>query len=161
MSNPKWCMCMVCGDVIYAGPGFHPIPRECGCKATRVVPTLERGFVQWDRQMYKDAAIREGERVLARVTMEAVRRAAAEAVSFGYEEGSNEYKQAVHEAKQAVAQRAKEITDAEIGSFPTEPEIEYAAEGEQLYAHEPVAPPSTITQIYQKHWQDVEAGKDV
>lgn len=43
---------MVCGDVIYAGPGINPILRTCECQATSVRPTEERGYVLWDKDMY-------------------------------------------------------------------------------------------------------------
>lgn len=53
MKQPHWVLCSLCNDMVYAGPGINPIPRECECKATRVVPTEQRGFVQWDTARYK------------------------------------------------------------------------------------------------------------
>lgn len=53
MKQPEYAMCMVCGDVLYAGPGMNPIPRECECKATIVIPTEERGFVRWSEELYE------------------------------------------------------------------------------------------------------------
>lgn len=49
---PKWVMCMVCGDVIYGGPSAFPLPRECSCKATIVVPKEDRGYVKWKPEEY-------------------------------------------------------------------------------------------------------------
>ena len=73
MRTPKYAMCMVCGNVIYAGPGMNPIPRECDpqCAATIVIPGEERGFVRWDQAKYKAAAIKQAENTRDRVMREA------------------------------------------------------------------------------------------
>lgn len=96
---PKWAMCMVCGDVIYAGPGFHPLPRECECGATVVLPREDRGYVKWDPVRYA-------------------------------------------------------ANDA------TEPEIEYAKEGEVLSPVVPVAPPTTLSDVYRSHMNRIERGQE-
>lgn len=58
---PKWVMCLLCGDVIWGGPSIHPMPRECSCKATVVVPRIDRGYVRWDAERYKAAGETEPE----------------------------------------------------------------------------------------------------
>lgn len=60
IGQPHWAMCLVCGDVLYAGPGINPILRECECTATAVRPTEERGYVLWDKEKYAAAGIEGG-----------------------------------------------------------------------------------------------------
>lgn len=59
--QPEYVMCPLCEDIIYGGPGVNPIPRECECKATRVIPTESKGIVQWDKKRYAEAGHTEPE----------------------------------------------------------------------------------------------------
>lgn len=155
---PKWVMCMVCGDVIYGGPGFHPIPRECTCKATRVVPREDRGYVQWDKEKYYEGA---RENVMAAIT-KAIQREAIEAASKLEKLGAPEedIKTAYKNAREEAEKRLLSTVDEEIRKAPMEPEIEYVNEGERLEARIPVAPPTTISDIYKRHWEQVERGME-
>lgn len=58
---PKAVMCMLCGDVLYGGPGLYPVPRECQCGKTVVIPRRDRGYVKWDAKAYEQAGYNEPE----------------------------------------------------------------------------------------------------
>jgi hypothetical protein len=51
--NPKWVMCPLCEDVVYAGPSVWGFDRFCKCEATFVRPTNTRGYVHWNKAMYE------------------------------------------------------------------------------------------------------------
>ena len=156
---PKWVMCGVCGEMLWAGPSNYsiegkPLPRECGCRATIVVPTQERGFVQWDQQAYRYAA---EESVRAEHRKKALKAASLAAEAPGVPNPMREevYSDALREAQ--VSLDAAFATEVE--KYPTEPEIEYAEQDEVLVAPVPVpAKPTTVAQIYSSHWKDVEEG---
>lgn len=61
--NPKWVMCPLpdCLSVVYAGPGVYPVYRECQCKATRVMPKIDKGYIEWDTKRYEAAGFEEPE----------------------------------------------------------------------------------------------------
>lgn len=58
---PKWVLCLVCGDLLYGGPGLHPVPRECPCGNTVVIPRRDRGYVKWNQDAYTQAGYNEPE----------------------------------------------------------------------------------------------------
>ena len=156
---PKWVMCGVCGEVIWAGPSNFsvegkPLNRECGCRATIVVPTQGRGFVRWDKQAYRYAAEEE--------VRAAHRRSANKAASLAAEAPGvpkNMREQVYLDALNEVAKALIATFEAEVAAYPKEPVVEYAEEDEVLVAPVPVtAKPTTIGQVYSAHWKDVEEG---
>lgn len=151
---PKWVMCGVCGDVIWGGPGFHPIPRECTCRATRVVPREDRGFVQWNAQMYQDAAKEQALLAVRKSVLNIATEAARRAEAMGAAE--EDIKLAYSQAREEAEARMGPVYEAELNGAPREPEVEYMAEGEEYVAQPPVAAPTTIADIYKKHWADIE-----
>lgn len=163
--RPKWVMCGVCGELLWGGPSNffiegRPIPRECRCRATRVIATQERGYVQWDKNAYAQAAQEQ----IADAARKAARVAAEHAGRKAKESGAPQevVEEAYTEAFSSTLNLALAKAPEEIKKYPMEPEVEYAEPDEVLIPPPPVpAQPTTIGNIYKQHWSDLESGKDV
>ncbi len=152
----KWVMCMVCGGVIYGGPGFHPIPRECECGATVVVPLETHGSVRWDQQKYAAGAKKQAERTRRKIIQEAEDKVIEEFKArrgphFKWDDPTLE--DALQLARRNAEGPANMAAQYELDHFPTQPEVEWTQPGEVLEPHIPAAPPITIDAIYNQHME--------
>ena len=161
MSQPQWVMCMVCGDVLYGGPGLNPIPRECGCTATRVVPLENRGVPQWDVAQYEANAENLAAEARDAVFKQAFKEAAE---AFIKEHGLwdadlPEAAEVIEKAKARVAWAAQQEYERVKTEAPREPEIEYTEEQLDPMATRVAVPETTLDDVYKSHMNDLIQGK--
>lgn len=158
MSIPKHAMCMVCGDVIYAGPGINPIPRECQCKATIVIPMEDRGYVRWDPKAYEAGAKAQAEKTRDRILREAAVAAKEKYSSLGFSE--EEVLSAVKDAMEEAKPQANQAYELELANAPKEPDIEYTEEFLDPHATRVMVPELELDKVVQHHMDKLARGED-
>lgn len=162
MATPHWVMCTVCGDIIYAGPGINPIPRECKCMATRVIPLEDRGVVQWSPELYeaaaREAAQKAKDKILRQAMKDAVKTKMDELGPL-FDLADDEVQEAIQLSIERVTWAAQQDYDKVYADAPKEPEIEYTEDQLDPMAGRVAVPETTINDVYKAHMDDLNKGK--
>lgn len=159
MAQPHWAMCMVCGEVLYAGPGINPIPRECGCKATRVLPREERGYVQWDKKAYAAAAEKQANDTRERIIREAKIAEATKLKSLGF--SAEDIQAQLADVVEKATAEAEAAAKFELENFPKEPEVEYTEDELDPGATRRPVTSRTLSAALKGHYDRINAGEDI
>ena len=159
MGVPKWVMCMVCGDVLYGGPGVNPIPRECGCHSTMVLPMEDRGYVRWNKHNYEAAAAKQAQETRDKILRQAAIEEAEMLKSFGMDK--DQVQAGAAQAMEKARPEADRAAQFELDNFPKEPEVEYTDEQLDPYATRVAVPQQELSKVLQHHYDKLDRGETV